>query len=79
MNDPQDALLVKTIIGIAHEFGLEVVAEGVETPAQRQFLTQQKCDIFQGYLYSRPISLEALVDYVDKNSSSVAADLQGEF
>ncbi|PCK07595.1 MAG: hypothetical protein COA42_13500 [Alteromonadaceae bacterium] len=79
MNDPQDALLVKTIISIAHDFGLAVVAEGVETPAQRQFLTQQKCDIFQGYLYSRPISLEALVDYVDKNSSSVAADLQGEF
>jgi EAL domain-containing protein (putative c-di-GMP-specific phosphodiesterase class I) len=43
------------IIGLAHALGLKVVAEGVETDEQRSFLANHGCDIFQGYLFSRPI------------------------
>ncbi|MDR0563518.1 MAG: EAL domain-containing protein [Azoarcus sp.] len=43
------------IIGLAHALGLKVVAEGVELETQRRFLLDHGCDIFQGYLFSRPI------------------------
>jgi len=62
--DPQDALLVKTIINIAHQFGLHVVAEGVETKEQLAFLQTEECDIYQGYYHSKPLSLAKLKVYV---------------
>ncbi len=50
-----DASLVETIILMGHQLGLRVVAEGVETKQQRDFLQERNCDLLQGYLYSRPI------------------------
>ncbi len=67
--DPQDALLVKTIINIAHQFGLTVVAEGVETKQQLAFLQQQNCDIYQGYYHSRPLPIEKLRDFIKHSQS----------
>lgn len=52
-----DAAIVQIIISLARNLGLEVVAEGVETAAQREFLTQRGCGSFQGYLFSRPLLL----------------------
>jgi EAL domain-containing protein (putative c-di-GMP-specific phosphodiesterase class I) len=43
---------------MAISLGLEVIAEGVETVAQRNFLLSQGCKLFQGYLFSRPVPLE---------------------
>jgi EAL domain-containing protein (putative c-di-GMP-specific phosphodiesterase class I) len=43
------------MIAMAHALGLEVVAEGVETAAQRDFLAQSACDLGQGYLFARPL------------------------
>lgn len=57
VTDPGDAVIVKTIIGMAHNLGLEVIAEGVETEAQRQRLLDYDCRMFQGYLFSRPLPL----------------------
>jgi diguanylate cyclase (GGDEF)-like protein len=54
-----DAAIASAIISMAHRLGLTVVAEGVETEAQRDFLAAQGCDCLQGYLYSRPLSVEA--------------------
>jgi len=54
-SDAHDAELVRTIIGMAHGFKLEVVAEGVETAEQLDFLRMQGCDLIQGYLYARPM------------------------
>jgi len=48
--------MVNTILHMARIFNLAVVAEGVETKQQEQFLLDHKCKIFQGYLYSNPIS-----------------------
>lgn len=49
------SVMVRTIINIANNFGLEVVAEGVETDAQLSFLRQYGCNKFQGYLFGKPV------------------------
>ena len=56
--DISDAVMVQTIITLAQSFRLNVIAEGVETEAQLQFLTQNGCLALQGYLFSRPVPLE---------------------
>ncbi len=56
----QDEAVVRAIISMAHALDLEVVAEGVETIAQRETLQHLGCDYMQGYLYSRPITPERL-------------------
>jgi diguanylate cyclase (GGDEF)-like protein/PAS domain S-box-containing protein len=53
-SDPQDAKLVKTIITMAHQMEIEVIALGVETEAQLQFLRDNGCKIFQGYYFAHP-------------------------
>jgi EAL domain-containing protein (putative c-di-GMP-specific phosphodiesterase class I) len=50
-----DAVIVQTIIGMANILGMEVIAEGVETVAQRAFLEHAGCMAFQGHLFSRPV------------------------
>lgn len=56
----EDAAIVKSIISLAHSLDIPVVAEGVETPEQRDFLIAQDCDYLQGYLVSRPQSRSAI-------------------
>jgi EAL domain-containing protein (putative c-di-GMP-specific phosphodiesterase class I) len=56
--DSSDAVMVRTIIDLAQNFDLDVVAEGVETDEQRLFLKQHGCDAYQGYLFSRPVPVE---------------------
>jgi diguanylate cyclase (GGDEF)-like protein len=62
-HDADDASIVTGIIALAHSLRLEVVAEGVETEAQLQFLRKQSCDILQGYLLSQPVPAEQFVRY----------------
>jgi EAL domain-containing protein (putative c-di-GMP-specific phosphodiesterase class I) len=50
----EDASITRAVITMAHSLGQKVVAEGVETEAQRAFLAEQGCDEMQGYLFSRP-------------------------
>lgn len=58
-DDVNDMEIAAAIISMALSLHLKVVAEGVETEAQRAFLTKQGCDAFQGYLFSRPLTAEA--------------------
>ena len=60
--DPGGATLVKAMVDLAHEFGLEVVAEGVEDEEVTARLRALGCDVGQGYLWSRPVAGEALHD-----------------
>lgn len=60
LSDSNDADIVGTIIAMAHNLGLEVVAEGVETKEQLRFLQYQKCNEVQGYYFSEPIPPEEI-------------------
>ena len=53
--DRDDVSIARAVIGMAHSLDLRVVAEGVETEAQRAFLANNGCDLMQGYLFSRPL------------------------
>jgi EAL domain-containing protein (putative c-di-GMP-specific phosphodiesterase class I) len=57
-SDPNDATIVNTIIVMSKAMGLDVIAEGVETEAQREFLDLHGCPKFQGYLFGKPIPLD---------------------
>lgn len=54
----RDTIIVQTIIGMASNLGIEVIAEGVETEAQYAFLEQHGCPAYQGYLFSRPVPIK---------------------
>jgi diguanylate cyclase (GGDEF)-like protein len=56
--DPDDAAIASAIIALAHTLKLEVVAEGVETVGQLEFLARHACDRTQGYLFSKPLPTE---------------------
>jgi diguanylate cyclase (GGDEF)-like protein/PAS domain S-box-containing protein len=56
--DPDDAAIVNTIIAMTRTLDLNVIAEGVETEEQREFLDRHGCHVFQGDLFSRPVTLD---------------------
>ena len=62
--DANDASICAATIALGHSLGLELVAEGVETEVQREFLSRLGCDILQGYLYSKPLPFEETVAYL---------------
>jgi diguanylate cyclase (GGDEF)-like protein/PAS domain S-box-containing protein len=57
-SDPSDAVIVKTIIAMASAMGLDAIAEGVETKAQQEFLGNNGCNAYQGYLFGKPAPIE---------------------
>lgn len=64
VHDSNDAVIVRAIIAMADSLGFATIAEGVETEAQRQFLSEQGCNHYQGYLFSKPLpgdEMDALV------------------
>jgi EAL domain-containing protein (putative c-di-GMP-specific phosphodiesterase class I) len=58
LTDANDAAIARTIVALGHTLGLQVIAEGVETTDQRDFLAQNGCHAYQGYLFSRPLRAE---------------------
>lgn len=63
--DKNDAVICEATIKLAHNLGLRVVAEGVETEEQRKFLVALDCDILQGYLFSKPVSATDARKFID--------------
>jgi EAL domain-containing protein (putative c-di-GMP-specific phosphodiesterase class I) len=67
-SDLNDAAIVNTIIAMAEALGLNVIAEGVETDEQREFLDSHGCHAFQGYLFSRPVPLAQFEENLKSSS-----------
>jgi diguanylate cyclase (GGDEF)-like protein/PAS domain S-box-containing protein len=65
----RDAAITQGVISMAHHLSLEVVAEGVETEAQAAFLRRNNCDLLQGYLFSRPIPFDQLVNFMENSDA----------
>jgi EAL domain-containing protein (putative c-di-GMP-specific phosphodiesterase class I) len=63
-----DGIIIQTIIGMAKNLTMQVIAEGVETEAQRMFLEQNNCQFFQGYLFSKPVPIEQFEQLFKHNS-----------
>ena len=68
--DPNDAIIACTIIALAHSMQLHVVAEGVETQDQWDFLKQNQCDEIQGYYFSKPLPFEAIQQLLAQHQQS---------
>jgi EAL domain-containing protein (putative c-di-GMP-specific phosphodiesterase class I) len=55
-DDPENAAIVRSLIAMAHNLKLGIIAEGVETAAQARFLIEERCEEAQGFLYAEPLS-----------------------
>jgi diguanylate cyclase (GGDEF)-like protein/PAS domain S-box-containing protein len=70
-----DAMIVQTIIGMANNLGIEVIAEGVETDAQRDFLWGAGCRLFQGYLFGRPVPVKEFIALLaERNDTALSGN-----
>jgi EAL domain-containing protein (putative c-di-GMP-specific phosphodiesterase class I) len=67
--DPDDATIVRTIIEMGRSLGLQVLAEGIETEEQRDFLLQSGCQFGQGRLFGHPVSADEFLELVIKQAT----------
>ena len=67
--DREDMVLIHAIIAMAHGLGLVVIAEGIETQEQWDFLKSENCDFAQGYFFSKPLPSQELETWLDKQFS----------
>ncbi|XQE68600.1 PAS domain S-box protein [Pseudomonas sp. P3C3] len=68
-SDPNDAEIIRAIVAMARSLSLQVIAEGVEQAEQLEFLLQQGCHHYQGYLFSKPVPLAEFHDLLKANRS----------
>ena len=73
LNDPNDAVICQAIVALGHNLGLKVIAEGVETKGQRDFLTGIGCDAFQGYYFGRPVPVAELALFEPNQAAAPVA------
>jgi EAL domain-containing protein (putative c-di-GMP-specific phosphodiesterase class I) len=66
VNDPRSRQIVKALIGLAHDFGMKVIAEAIEHDEQLSILRDFGCDYIQGFLFSRPMERDDFVDLLAK-------------
>jgi diguanylate cyclase (GGDEF)-like protein len=71
LDDPNDAAIAKMVVALAGSLSLDVIAEGVETREQQDFLRGLGCTNYQGYLFSRPVRLDQFLDYVKQSGPRV--------
>jgi len=74
-SDPNDAAIVRAVLSIAQHIGLKVIAEGVETREQLQFLREAECSYYQGYLGRPPLSREAFREELAFNAELYAVGM----
>ena len=69
LTDPNDAAIARTVVALGTSLGLRVIAEGVETEAQREFLERHHCHAWQGYLLSPPLPVAAFEELVRRTNA----------
>jgi diguanylate cyclase (GGDEF)-like protein/PAS domain S-box-containing protein len=79
-DNASDAAILQAIIAMGHNLGLTIVAEGIETEGQLEFLSRHGCNAYQGFLFSRPVSIEEFMAYIQNGKgachySAIAAAL----
>ncbi|ARN73508.1 hypothetical protein BST96_04875 [Oceanicoccus sagamiensis] len=70
-DNKQDAAIVKAIIALAHSLNLEVIAEGVETPEQLDYIRELRAEQYQGYLCSKPLSLSEFRAFIATHPTAI--------
>ena len=64
-NNPRNAAICRALLSLGHSLGLQIVAEGVETDAQREWMRRHGCDHLQGYLLGRPVSMPQTLEWLE--------------
>jgi PAS domain S-box-containing protein len=72
LTDANAATIARAVVMLGQSLGLAVIAEGVETEAQRDFLVRHNCDAFQGYLFSRPIPADQFHAFIASRAAGPA-------
>jgi EAL domain-containing protein (putative c-di-GMP-specific phosphodiesterase class I) len=72
LTNPNDAAIARTVVNLGRDLGLDVIAEGVETQGQRDFLSSIGCDAFQGRLFSKPLPVAAFDAYIAQHARAPA-------
>ena len=71
LSDANDAAIARTVVALGTSLGLTVIAEGVETEGQRRVLAGLGCQVYQGYLYSRPVPADAFEQFLDSRAAAL--------
>ena len=74
-SDASNTAIASAVISMAHTLGLRVVAEGVETTEQRDFLRARRCDELQGYLFSKPVAIDELKQRIEDVQAVCATEI----
>ncbi len=72
-----DAAIVAATISLAHSIGTQVAAKGIEAEAQMNLLAAQRCDVGQGYLFSRPLAADRIVEFIRRHAGRAVWELNG--
>ncbi len=75
-NDSKDTAIIRSIIATAHNLGLKVVAEGVETGRQRSFLKVHGCDFIQGFHFNRPATAAEMTEFLQQQAAEEARQIE---
>ena len=78
MTESGDRAIVRSIVALGRSLGLQVVAEGVETAEQLQMLREFGCDLLQGFLYARPLDVDAVPAFLTELAAGKAGAWAGE-
>ena len=77
LTDPNDAAIARTVVALGTSLGLRVIAEGVETEAQREFLERHQCHAWQGYLFSPPVAVAEFEALVRRTNGAMDGAMDG--